>query len=104
MTKDFENKAFLVKRLGHVLNSIGGSRAYYKLSSPAKELDNSNLHGSAWGGHELVGIAKAITDFGYCCNLSDLAICKEYQGSGIDKVLISLLRKGICRVLRKIGI
>ena len=36
----------------------------------------------------LVGISRAITDFCYCCYLSDLAVDQAYQGRGIGKELI----------------
>lgn len=50
-------------------------------------LSNSNLTVSAWHNDELVGIARSITDFHYACYLSDLAVRKEYQKSGIGKRL-----------------
>ncbi len=36
----------------------------------------------------LVGIARAITDFSFCCYLSDLAVDETYQRQGIGKELI----------------
>jgi GNAT superfamily N-acetyltransferase len=36
----------------------------------------------------LVGISRAITDFSFCCYLSDLAVDQAYQGHGIGKQLI----------------
>jgi GNAT superfamily N-acetyltransferase len=36
----------------------------------------------------LVGISRAITDFCYCCYLSDLAVDQAHQGRGIGKQLI----------------
>jgi len=36
----------------------------------------------------IVGIARAITDFSYCCYLSDLAVAGDYQRQGIGKRLI----------------
>ena len=39
-------------------------------------------------GH-LVGISRAITDFSYCCYLSDLAVDVQYQRQGIGKQLIT---------------
>ena len=36
----------------------------------------------------LVGVARSVTDFSYCCYLSDLAVDKAYQGHGIGKELI----------------
>ena len=40
----------------------------------------------------LTGIARAITDFGYCCYLSDLAVDVAYQRRGIGKRLIAETR------------
>jgi N-acetylglutamate synthase-like GNAT family acetyltransferase len=58
-------------------------------------LDNSNLIITAWDGIELIGIARSVTDFNYCCYLSDLAVKKEYQKSGIGKTLIELTQNTI---------
>ncbi len=38
----------------------------------------------------LVGIARAITDFGFCTYLSDLAVDQDHQRRGIGKELIRL--------------
>jgi GNAT superfamily N-acetyltransferase len=58
-------------------------------------LDNSNLIVSAWNGIELIGIARSVTDYNYCCYLSDLAVNKNYQNSGIGKMLIELTKDTI---------
>jgi ribosomal protein S18 acetylase RimI-like enzyme len=49
----------------------------------------------------LVGISRAITDFSYCCYLSDLAVDMEYQRQGIGKRLIdeTRARAGDCASL-----
>ena len=36
----------------------------------------------------LVGVSRAITDYGYCAYLSDLAVDAAYQGRGIGRELI----------------
>ncbi|HLH12332.1 MAG TPA: GNAT family N-acetyltransferase [Methylovirgula sp.] len=41
----------------------------------------------------LVGISRAITDFAYCCYLSDLAVEVAYQRKGIGKHLIEETRR-----------
>lgn len=56
---------------------------------------NSNLVISAWHNEMLVGIARSLTDFCYCCYLSDLAIRLEYQNKGIGKRLIELTKEKI---------
>ncbi len=37
----------------------------------------------------LVGVSRAITDFAYCCYLSDLAVAASHQHQGIGKRLIA---------------
>jgi GNAT superfamily N-acetyltransferase len=41
----------------------------------------------------LVGISRAVTDFSYCCYLSDLAVDQAYQRQGIGKRLIEETKK-----------
>ncbi len=47
---------------------------------------------TARDGHRLVGVSRAITDFAYCCYLSDLAVALAYQRRGIGKRLIDETR------------
>jgi len=37
----------------------------------------------------LVGVARSVTDFAYCCYLSDLAIDRDRQNQGIGKELMA---------------
>jgi predicted N-acetyltransferase YhbS len=37
---------------------------------------------------QLVGVARAITDYSFCCYLSDLAVAVDFQKQGIGKQLI----------------
>ncbi|SFS40961.1 GNAT family N-acetyltransferase [Paenibacillus sp. 453mf] len=39
----------------------------------------------------LVGFLRAITDYSYCCYISDIAVDKDNQGQGIGKELIRIL-------------
>lgn len=50
-------------------------------------LENSNLTVTAWQNGNLIGIARSMTDFHYACYLSDLAVSKEHQKSGVGKQL-----------------
>lgn len=58
-------------------------------------IDNSDVLITAWTEGKMVGVARAITDFSYCCYLSDLAIDREYQKRGIGKELINRVRTEI---------
>ncbi len=53
-------------------------------------LKHANLLCTAWDGSTLVGVARSLTDFEYCCYLSDLAVDQKYQRIGIGKALIRL--------------
>lgn len=57
-----------------------------------KMYDHSNLVLTAWDDEQLVGISRSLTDFCYCCYLSDLAVKNEYQKAGIGKKLIELTK------------
>ena len=48
---------------------------------------------TARDGEKLVGISRAITDYSFCCYLSDLAVHIAYQGKGIGKRLIEETHK-----------
>ncbi len=56
---------------------------------------NSNLIITAWHNDKLVGISRALTDFCYCCYLSDLAVRADYQKLGIGKELLRLTKNKV---------
>jgi GNAT superfamily N-acetyltransferase len=58
-------------------------------------LEHSNLVISAWDGDRLVGVARSITDWAWCCYLADLAVLPAYQSQGIGKRLIDLTREAV---------
>ena len=55
-----------------------------------KMLTYGNILITAWHNDLLVGISRALTDFSFCCYLSDLAVDEAYQHQGIGKELIRL--------------
>ena len=57
--------------------------------------DHANLIISAWDANKLVGVCRALTDFIYCCYLSDLAVDFEYQRQGIGTAMIENIRHEI---------
>jgi predicted N-acetyltransferase YhbS len=54
----------------------------------AQMLKNADLLVTAWDDDLLAGVARSVTDFSYCCYLSDLAVDVSYQKAGIGKSLI----------------
>lgn len=51
-------------------------------------LEHADLIVSARVEGALIGVARSVTDFHYCCYLSDLAVDERYQKRGIGKRLI----------------
>ncbi len=56
-------------------------------------LQHANRMISARNQGRLVGFARALTDFNYCCYLSDLAVDRDYQHRGIGKQRIHTMHK-----------
>jgi predicted N-acetyltransferase YhbS len=55
-------------------------------------LRHGNLLCTAWDGSKLVGVARSLTDYEFCCYLSDLAVDIAYQKQGIGRELIALTK------------
>ncbi len=53
-----------------------------------KMLEYGNILVTAWSGNILVGVSRALSDFSFCCYLSDLAVDTAFQQQGIGKKLI----------------
>ncbi len=53
-----------------------------------KMLDHGNILVTAWSGELLIGVSRALSDFAFCCYLSDLAVDQAFQKKGIGKKLI----------------
>lgn len=58
-----------------------------------KMLTHGNILITAWHNDLLVGVSRALSDFSFCCYLSDLAVDEAYQHKGIGKELIRLTHK-----------
>jgi len=78
-----------------VFRSSGIKRPIQDIERIKTMFQNSNLVVSAWVNDELIGISRALTDFAYCCYLSDLAIKKEHQHKGIGKRLVEITKETI---------
>ncbi|MEC0257213.1 GNAT family N-acetyltransferase [Paenibacillus lautus] len=55
-------------------------------------IDNADEIITAREGSKLVGFLRAITDYSYCCYISDIAVDTDYQGLGIGRELIKILK------------
>jgi GNAT superfamily N-acetyltransferase len=53
---------------------------------------NANLWATCRQNGQLIGVARSVTDFAYCCYLSDLAVDQSHARKGIGRRLIAETR------------
>ncbi len=71
-----------------VRSTLGQRRPVDDPATIEKMLAGADILLTARSGQRLVGVSRAISDFGYCTYLSDLAVDQEFQGQGIGRELI----------------
>lgn len=76
-----------------VFKKSGINRPFNDLDRIQRMVENADIIVTARKNGQLVGIARAITDFSYCCYLSDLAVDADIQRSGIGKELVRLIQE-----------
>lgn len=81
-----------VEDLSKVFLASGIKRPYEDLERLQRMINNADIIITAWEDEKLIGIARAVTDYAYCCYLSDLAVDKQYQKCGIGEQLILRVR------------
>ena len=74
--------------IARVFEASGINRPTKNIPRIAKMFANANIVISAWDGVRLVGVSRALTDYSYCCYLSDLAVDVAYQKHGIGRELL----------------
>lgn len=74
-------------------STLGLRRPIQDLTRIAKMLEHGNVLITAWSGDLLIGVSRALTDFSFCCYLSDLAVDESFQHKGIGKKLIDETHK-----------
>lgn len=89
------NERIKADELSVVFKASGIKRPSDDLTRLQRMIENSNVLVTAWDKEQLVGVARAVTDFSYCCYLSDLAVNKQYQKKGIGKELVKLVQEHI---------
>jgi predicted N-acetyltransferase YhbS len=72
-----------------IASTLGERRPVDDLPRLDRMLRQADIIATARDGTRLVGISRALTDFSYCCYLSDLAVDAAYQRQGIGKRLIA---------------
>ncbi|WP_066073380.1 GNAT family N-acetyltransferase [Neobacillus soli] len=87
--------AVTAEALSDVFKKSGIRRPVDDLPRLQRMIEHANLLITAWDEQKLVGVARSVTDFSYCCYLSDLAVNKDYQKQGIGKELVRLVQEQI---------
>jgi predicted N-acetyltransferase YhbS len=72
-----------------VASTLGERRPIDDPERLGKMLRHADLIITARDDGKLVGVSRAITDFAFCCYLSDLAVDTAYQRQGIGKRLVA---------------
>jgi GNAT superfamily N-acetyltransferase len=74
-------------------STLGARRPVDDMDRIQRMLDHANILITAWSGTQLVGVSRALSDFSFCCYLSDLAVDVAFQKKGIGKKLIEETRE-----------
>lgn len=83
------------KDVATVFKNSGIRRPFEDLDRIQRMIDQADVIITAWIDDKMIGVARAITDFSYCCYLSDLAIDADYQKEGIGKELVKQVQDKI---------
>lgn len=76
-----------------VMSELGERRPVDDMVCLKAMVEHADLMITAWLNDEIIGVARSVTDFNYCCYLSDLAVSKNHQHKGIGKKLIALTQQ-----------
>lgn len=86
------NRPCTPEEAADVFRRSGIRRPYHDLERIQRMLDHADELITAYDGNRLIGLLRAITDYAYCCYISDIAVDLQYQGLGIGKSLLNALR------------
>ena len=81
----------------YVNSTLGERRPVSDRTRMRRMLEHANLVVTAWDGARMVGISRSLTDFVYATYLSDLAVRKSYQRTGIGRELVRLTQEAAPR-------
>lgn len=90
-----KNAKLSASDIAAVFISSGIRRPSNDLERITRMFANSNLIFSAWYHGRLIGVCRALTDFAYCCYLSDLAVNQQFQKLGVGQALIAKVSEAI---------
>ncbi len=99
ITPKLSSEAFI-----DILNrsTLGERRPIDDLECIEGMIKNADIIVTAMVNERIVGVARAVTDFNYCCYLSDLAVDVNFQHQGIGKKLIQKVKEQLgtkCKII-----
>lgn len=71
-------------------STLSQRRPIHERDRIEKMLQHANILITAWEDDLLIGVSRALTDFSFCCYLSDLAVDVTFQKQGIGRELVRL--------------
>lgn len=83
-------------------STLGERRPVDDLECMESMIKNADIIVTAVLDEKIVGVVRAVTDFSYCCYLSDLAVDESFQHQGIGKRLIEKVREQLgtkCKII-----
>ena len=81
------------RQLAEIFAASGLKRPVSDAKRIGRMRENANLSITAWDGQKIAGVARALTDFAFCCYVSDLGVRTEYQRRGIGKRMLQLIHQ-----------
>jgi len=75
--------------------SLGVRRPIGDINLMQGMLDHADLTITAWLNSQLIGVARSVTDFHFCCYLSEIAVDETIQAKGVGKTLIKLTKEAL---------
>ena len=73
-------------------STLAERRPVHDAECLAQMVSGASLWATCRRDGELTGVARSVTDFAYCCYLSDLAVDQNYARQGIGRRLIAETR------------
>jgi len=90
-----DTKDVSAEEVARLFFKSGINRPHEDLERIRRIIDNSDIIITAWVDERMVGVARALTDYSYCCYLSDLAVDADFQRSGIGRKMVEIVREKI---------
>lgn len=87
-----QDKVQNAKHVAELFKHSGIKRPHEDLERIQKMIDHADILITAWVDDQMIGVARALTDFAYCCYLSDLAVDAKYHKHGIGRELVKQLQ------------